>query len=70
MIIFGAVNGFSQLPASLECVGNNKSETSSNVTEDIRAVLIFFFFHEKILQAQKNTKSTKKHKKHNMRIRE
>ena len=63
MIIFGAVNGFSQLPASLECVGNNKSETSSNVTEVIRAVLIFFFFTrrfykpKKTQKAQKSTKS-------------
>ena len=27
MIIFGGVDGFSQLPVSLECFGNNKSET-------------------------------------------
>ena len=27
MTIFGAVNGFSQLPVSLKCVSNNKSET-------------------------------------------
>ena len=58
MIIFGAVNGFSQLPASLECVGNNKSETSSNVTEVIRAVLNFFFF------SREDFTSPKKHKKH------
>ena len=27
MIIFDAVDGFSRLPVSLECVSNNKSET-------------------------------------------
>ena len=27
MTIFGAVDGFSRLPVSLECVSNNKSET-------------------------------------------
>ena len=27
MIIFGAVDGFNRLPVSLECVGNNTSET-------------------------------------------
>ena len=27
MIIYGAVDGFSRLPVSLECVRNNKSET-------------------------------------------
>ena len=27
MTVFGAVDGFSRLPVSLECVSNNKSET-------------------------------------------
>ena len=47
-----------------------KEHTSSNINEDIRQVLNFFFFHGKILHAQKAQKeykapkSTKRHRKH------